>query len=170
MTCINHKTQSLQKACQETTACHKATEVYTEKIQLDPRMMQSIAEHQEVPKEEATLMPVGGLRKQCRDRNLTMGRRQKPKGRIQASCESQKRLIIAGRKMTRHARVAWHREDVIRKDQTRKQVERGASKGRGPRMQNGNKEPGRKTAATTQEGIQQNPQEDPRAGDRETSS
>jgi hypothetical protein len=67
MTRINHETQSLQKACQETmeacleckeptsadmkacqkmTVCHEATEIDTEKIQPDPRMMQSIAKHQ----------------------------------------------------------------------------------------------------------------------------
>jgi hypothetical protein len=61
--CINHKTQSLQKACQETTACHKETEAYTEKIQPNPRMMQSVADHQGVPKEEAAVILVGGLRK-----------------------------------------------------------------------------------------------------------
>jgi hypothetical protein len=71
-----------------------------QKIQPDPRMMQSIAEHQEVPKEEATLMLVGGRRKRCRDQNLATGHRQKPKGRSQASCESQKILTIAGRRMT----------------------------------------------------------------------
>jgi hypothetical protein len=61
------------------------TETDTEKIQLDPRIMQSVAELQEVPKEEAAVMPVGGLRKWRRDRNLAVGRHQKHKGRIQAS-------------------------------------------------------------------------------------
>jgi hypothetical protein len=56
---INHKTQNLQKACQETTACPEATVAYTEKIQPDPRRIQSVAEHQEIPKEEAAIMPVG---------------------------------------------------------------------------------------------------------------
>jgi hypothetical protein len=40
----------------------------------------------------------------------------------------------------------------------------------GPRMQNLNEEPVHKTAAMTQQGIQQDPQADPRAGDRETKS
>jgi flagellar basal body-associated protein FliL len=30
----------------ETTACHEEMEAYTEKTQLDPKMMQSVAEHQ----------------------------------------------------------------------------------------------------------------------------
>jgi hypothetical protein len=38
------------KVCQETTACHEATETDTENIQADPRMMLSVTEHQEVPK------------------------------------------------------------------------------------------------------------------------
>jgi hypothetical protein len=84
----------------------------TEKIQPDPRMMQSVVEHQEVPKEDATVMPVGGLRKWYRNWNLTAGRHQKPKGRIQASCESRRRLTVAGRKTTRRARVAWRRKNV----------------------------------------------------------
>jgi hypothetical protein len=92
-------------------------------------MMQSVGEYQEVPKEEATVMPVGGLRKRRRDWNLAMGCRQKLKGRIQTSCGSQKRLTVAGRKMTCHVRVVWHRKNIIRRDRTRKQVERGASKG-----------------------------------------
>jgi hypothetical protein len=103
MTRVNRETQSLQKTCQETTACHEATEAYTEKIQNDPIIMRSVAEYQEVPKEEAAVMPVGGLRKQRRDRNLKVGRRQKLKGRIQASCDFRKRLNVASRRMTRCA-------------------------------------------------------------------
>jgi hypothetical protein len=91
-------------------------------------MMQSIGEHQEVPKEEAAVMPVGGLRKRRRNRNLAAEHHQKPKGRIQASCESQKRLTVASRKMTRHARVAWRRKNVVRKDQTRKQWNKESQK------------------------------------------
>jgi hypothetical protein len=64
--------------------------VCQEKTEPDPEMMQSIGEHQEIPKEEAAVMPVGGLRKRRRDRNLTAGCRQKPKGRIQARRESRK--------------------------------------------------------------------------------
>jgi membrane protein involved in colicin uptake len=59
----------------ETTACHEATEADTEKIQPDPGMMQSVGEHQEVLK-EASVMPVGGLRKRRRDRNLARSRRE----------------------------------------------------------------------------------------------
>jgi putative hemolysin len=62
------------KVCQESATCHEAAETDTEKIQPDPRMMKSIAEHQEVPKEDTTMMPVGRLKKRRRDKKLAMGR------------------------------------------------------------------------------------------------
>jgi hypothetical protein len=86
-------------------------------------MKQSVAEHQEVPKEGATVMTVRGVRKQHRDRNLAMGYRQKQKERNQASCESRKRKTITGRMMTRCAAVAWLRRNV-----TRNQAEQGTLK------------------------------------------
>jgi hypothetical protein len=115
---ITHETQSLQKACLETTAAQEATEADTEKTEPDPGMMQSVGEHQEVPKEDAAVMPVRGLRKRRRDRNLATGRCQKPKGRIRESCESRRRSTIAGRKMTRCATVAWRKGNVVRKIRT----------------------------------------------------
>jgi hypothetical protein len=77
--------------------------------------MQSVEEEQEIPKEEAAVMPVGGLRKRRRDRNLAAGRRQKPMRRIQASCEFRRRLTIAFKKITRRATVAWHKRNVFRR-------------------------------------------------------
>jgi hypothetical protein len=92
--------------------------------------MQSVGEYQGVPKVEDTVMPVRGLRKRRRDRNLASGRRQKPKGRIQASCDSQKRLAVACRKMTRHARVAWRKRNIARKYCTRAIVVQEIRRGR----------------------------------------
>jgi hypothetical protein len=85
------------------------------KTEPDPGTMQSVEEHQEVPKEEAAVMPVGEPRKRRRDRNLAAGRRQKPKRRIQASCESRRRLNTAGKKMTRRATVAWRKRNIFRR-------------------------------------------------------
>jgi hypothetical protein len=99
-----------QDGRKETTICQEATEANPEKlkayqeIEPDAGVMQAIGEHQEVPKQEATVMPVGGLRKWRRDRNLAVRRHQK--GRIQASLVSQKRLTVTSRKVTRHAKVA----------------------------------------------------------------
>jgi hypothetical protein len=78
----------------DTTACHEETEANTEKMEPDPGISLSIGEYQEVSKEEAAVMLVGGLRKRRRDRNLAAGRRQKRKGRIQA-CEFWKKLTVA---------------------------------------------------------------------------
>jgi hypothetical protein len=74
--------------------------------QIQRRLMQSIGEHQEIPKGEAAVMSVRGLRKWGRVCNLAVERHQKPKERTRAYCGSQKRVTIADR-MTRHAGVAW---------------------------------------------------------------
>jgi hypothetical protein len=64
---------------EETMTCHGATEADIEKIEPDSGMMQSIAEHQEISREDAAVMPVGGLRKQRRSRKQAAGRREEPK-------------------------------------------------------------------------------------------
>jgi hypothetical protein len=61
--------------CKESTladmkACQETTKADTEKNEPDPGMMQSIEVHQEIAKEEAAVMLVGGLRKRRRVRNL----------------------------------------------------------------------------------------------------
>jgi hypothetical protein len=97
-----------QDGRKETTACHEATKADAGRTEPEPGVMQPVEEHQEIPKEEAAVMPVRGLRKRRRDRNLATERRQKPKGRIQASCESRVRLTVAGRKVSH--REKWHGE------------------------------------------------------------
>jgi hypothetical protein len=77
---LTEKQDGIQEttACQEGTetspenlkACHEATKAETERTEPDPGMMQSVGEHEEVPKEEATVTPVGRFRKRRRDRNL----------------------------------------------------------------------------------------------------
>jgi hypothetical protein len=86
----------------------------------NPGTMQSVEEHQENPKEDAAVMPVGGLRKRRRDPNLAAGHRQKPKGRIRSSCESRRRWSAASRKMTHRVTVAWCKSNVFRKIGTQK--------------------------------------------------
>jgi hypothetical protein len=118
VTRVIHESQTLQKACIDTTASHEATETDTESTEPDPRMMQSVAEHQGVPNEDAVVMLVGGLRKRRRDRNLAARPRQKPKGRIQAICNSRRRLTVASGKMTRSATVAWRTKNAVLKIET----------------------------------------------------
>jgi hypothetical protein len=97
------------EACLE---CEKPTSV-----DMEPEV-----DHREIPKEDTLMKPVEGRRKWCRDWNLAMERRQKPKERIRGYCGSQKR-VTAVSSMTRCAGVAWLRRNAIKKDQTRKQVE-----------------------------------------------
>jgi hypothetical protein len=101
---------SLRTCRSETAASQEDTETKP-----DPGKMQSVEEHQEIPKEKAAVMPVGGLRKRRRDRNLSAGRRQKPKRRIRASWQSRRRLTVPGKKITRRATVAWRKRNVFRK-------------------------------------------------------
>jgi hypothetical protein len=54
-------TQPIQPELDETTACNKATET-----EPDPGILQFIEKHQEIPKEDAAVMPVGEPRKRHR--------------------------------------------------------------------------------------------------------
>jgi hypothetical protein len=81
-------------------------------------MMQYIEEHQEIPKGEAAGTPVEEPRKRRRVRNLVAERRQKPKERTQGYGESRRKLAAACRKVSRSAKVAWRKRNIIRKIQT----------------------------------------------------
>jgi hypothetical protein len=58
--------QPIRSELDETSTCNKVTEANTEKSEPDRGMMQSIAKHQVVPKEEAIVKPVKGRKKQRR--------------------------------------------------------------------------------------------------------
>jgi hypothetical protein len=58
-------------------------------------MMQSIKEHQEIPKGEAAGMPVGGPRKRRKVRNPAAERRQKRKERTRGDRGSRRKLAAA---------------------------------------------------------------------------
>jgi hypothetical protein len=66
----------LRDGQKETTACNGATEA-----KLNPGLMQSIEEHEDIPKEEAAVMPVGVPRKLHRVCNLATECHQKRKER-----------------------------------------------------------------------------------------
>jgi hypothetical protein len=124
---VDQKTQNLRKELTETvekTAVEQHDIPKEEETALNRNKipnevvkgtMQSAEEHQEIPIEDAAVIPVGGLRKRRRDRNLAAGRRQKPKKRIQASFESEKRSAAACKKVSRHATVAWRKRRVFRR-------------------------------------------------------
>jgi hypothetical protein len=91
------------QACQETIDCHEATEADMEKIEPDPEMMQSLGEHQEVPKEDARVNPVKGRKKQHTGQKLAAGRCGEPGGLTRGNCESWRNLAAACKK-TPHCR------------------------------------------------------------------
>jgi hypothetical protein len=77
--------------------------------------MQSIKEHQEIPKEDAAVMPVGGPRKQRRGRKQAAGQHEEPRELNRGICESRKKLAPACRKVSRRATVTCDRVNVFRK-------------------------------------------------------
>jgi hypothetical protein len=69
----------LENTRKETMACQGKTEASLEWERRTSVDMEPDVAYQEVPKEGAEVMPVGGPKKRRRDRNLAAGRRQKPK-------------------------------------------------------------------------------------------
>jgi hypothetical protein len=69
-------------------------------------MMQSIEEHQEIPKGEAAVMPVGEPSKRHGAHNLAAERREKQKERIRGYRGSRRKVAGAYGKVTRRAKVA----------------------------------------------------------------
>jgi hypothetical protein len=97
----------------ETTTCNEVTET-----ELDPRMMQSIEEQQEITKEDSAVMAVGEPRKRRRVCNLAVERRQKRKERTRGNCGSRRKVAAACRKVSRHAKVAGRNRNLFRNVQT----------------------------------------------------
>jgi hypothetical protein len=107
--------QPIRPELNETTACNRATET-----EPDPRMMQSVEEHQEAPKEDTVVMPVRGPRKRHRVCNLAVERRQKREKRAQGNCEYRRKSAVACRKVSRCAEVAWRKRNLVRRIETQR--------------------------------------------------
>jgi hypothetical protein len=93
----------------ETTASQEATET-----EPDPRMMQSIEEHREIRKGEATVMPVEEPRKRRRVCNMGAESCQKRKERTRGKTGSRRKSTAACRKVSRRAKLAWWKRNVFR--------------------------------------------------------
>jgi hypothetical protein len=85
-----------------------------EKIEPDPGMMQSIAEHQVARKEDAVVKPVKGL-KRHRGRKPAAGPRGEPKEMTREDCGSGRKLAAACRKVSGCATVEWRKRNLLRK-------------------------------------------------------
>jgi hypothetical protein len=66
-----------------------------------------VAQQDEVPKKDAEIMPVGGPKKRCGYQKMNEWTQN------QEGC--QKRLVVAHREMSRHAKVAWQIKENDRK-------------------------------------------------------
>jgi hypothetical protein len=148
-------------------------------------MMQSIGEYQEVPKEDALVQPVGGLRKRHRGHNLAEEHHGQPKEWTQGNCGSWKKLAAASRNMTSHAGVARCKGrspeglpvgQGQQKNQTRNKFARGTRKGWTPgrrqlmHQEGANGMRNRDFREQLREENQRDLQEDHQRGDHETSS
>jgi hypothetical protein len=87
-----------------------------EKTQTEPspEMMQPVGEHQEVPREEAAVIPVSGWKRRHRGRKQAAGRCGEPKELTRGEGGSRKKLAAACRKASRHATVAYRKRNVFR--------------------------------------------------------
>jgi hypothetical protein len=99
----------------ETMSCQEITEVNTEKTESDRGMMQSIAEHQVAPMEDAVVKTVNTQKKRNRGRKTAAGQRGKPKELTQSDCGSRKKLAAACKKVSSCATVAWCKRNLFKK-------------------------------------------------------
>jgi hypothetical protein len=97
----------------ETAASQEGT-----KTEPEPGTMQSMEEHQEIPKEKAVVKPIKGRKKRHRDRKPAAGRRGEPDELTRGDCGSGKKLAAACKKITHRATVAWRKRNVLRKTVT----------------------------------------------------
>jgi hypothetical protein len=93
-------------------------EANKEKTVPDPEMIQSMEEHQEVPKEDAIVKPAKGRKKWRRGQKSTAGQRGEPKELTRGNCGSQRKIAAACRKVSRHTTVAWQKRKLVRKKWT----------------------------------------------------
>jgi hypothetical protein len=102
----------------------------TTNLKVNPGEMMPIAEHWELPKDDAVVKSCGAMMKRHRGWNLAAGHSREPKEQTQENCGSQKKLDAAHRGKIRHAGVARHKGHIIGKNETTDKVARGTQKGR----------------------------------------
>jgi hypothetical protein len=105
----------IKDAWKKMTACQEVTGANPEKIEPDLGKMQSVEEHQEIPKENSIVKPVKGRKKRHRDRKPAAGRRGEPNELTRGDCGSGKKLAAACKKITGRETVAWCKRNVLRK-------------------------------------------------------
>jgi succinate dehydrogenase/fumarate reductase flavoprotein subunit len=115
-------------------ARREATEACRESKETTSLAIESVAVHEEVPKEEAALEPVRALRERHGDRNLAVGRRRLQKKRNQGNGVSRKELLAGCRGMNRraiparrkgHCHQGQGKNKAVRRTQKRQTFEKG---------------------------------------------
>jgi hypothetical protein len=89
----------------EMTACQEVADAYLENEELPSLEIESVVEHEKVPKEEAAVKPVGALKRRQSGRHQAAGHHGKPKERTQGNGGSQMKLAAGCRGMTCRAGV-----------------------------------------------------------------
>jgi hypothetical protein len=87
----------------ETAACHEETGACLESKEPTSDEIESIAVHENVPKEEAAVESFGALKERYGDRHPAVGRRRQPKKRTQDDGGSRQKLAAARGRLTRRA-------------------------------------------------------------------
>jgi hypothetical protein len=107
-------------SCQEMEEC--AEEEQPTSLDMKPEA----AQQEEVPEEDAKVMPVGEPRtKRRRDRKMAaQHRRQKPKEFTPENCGPQKRMAVTRSGSSRRGKVTWHTKEVDQKMPRRAKVAR----------------------------------------------
>jgi hypothetical protein len=103
-------------------AHQEVTEVYPEKMKENPEEMKSVAEHQEVSKEEAAIGTIGALEDRYGKQHLPVEHQRQLKKWTQGDGGSWKKLAASRRRMTCRGIPALckgrsHKEPTVKKRQ-----------------------------------------------------
>jgi hypothetical protein len=88
-------------------------------------MLQSIEEHQKIPKKETAVMPGGGPRKRRRVCNLTTELRQRARERTRENNGSRRKSAATCKKVSRRAKLTWRKRNLIREFGPKETGDRG---------------------------------------------
>jgi hypothetical protein len=104
-----------RRTCRSETA---ASQENTEKTEQEPGTMQSMEEHQEIPKEKVVMKPVKGRKKRHRGRKPAAGRHGEPKELTRGDCGFGRKSAATCRKVSCRAKVAWRKRNLVRRIET----------------------------------------------------
>jgi hypothetical protein len=92
--------EEMRDSQNEMMACHEAMEAYPEKMKANPKEMESVAEHQDVPNEEAAVETIVALQDRYGNWCLAAGCRQQLKKWAQGDGGSRQKLAAARVQLT----------------------------------------------------------------------